>query len=206
MLAYSWYKRAFTLVEMLIVIVIIGILAAALIPRFSQARERANDTARKAHLQQVAAVLVAYQIDRGVYPETAWPLSAIEDDLVRAGLSSVPNDPVSSREFTAIEYDSACNVSPAWEYLYTPIRVRGVNNAGFALAAGTQTEGWSNWIFDENDSVWYTSAWCITTTTESTDISYCDTNFSLVASAWLVDLSACEYFANGDYLRYIYTQ
>lgn len=69
---------------MLIVIVIIGILASALIPRLSQARERANDTARKAHLQQVAAVLVAYQIDKGRYPSTAGALEEIEDELIAA--------------------------------------------------------------------------------------------------------------------------
>jgi type II secretory pathway pseudopilin PulG len=53
---------------MLIVIVIIGILAAALIPRLLNARGRANDTARKADLQQTATVLVAYQIDHSAFP------------------------------------------------------------------------------------------------------------------------------------------
>ncbi|MEI7919666.1 MAG: prepilin-type N-terminal cleavage/methylation domain-containing protein [bacterium] len=57
-------KKAFTLIEMLIVIVIIGILAAAIFPKLSNARGRANDVARKAGLSQVAAALVAYQIDK----------------------------------------------------------------------------------------------------------------------------------------------
>ena len=56
---------------MLIVIVIIGILAAALIPRLASARGRANDVARKADLSQVAGALVSYQIDRGTFPATA---------------------------------------------------------------------------------------------------------------------------------------
>ena len=53
---------------MLIVIVIIGILAAALIPRLASARGRANDVARKADLAQVGAALVAYQIDNSSLP------------------------------------------------------------------------------------------------------------------------------------------
>ena len=114
---------------MLIVIVIIGILASALIPRISQVRERAKDTARKAHLQQVAAVLVAYQIDKGSYPTTPGPLSDIEEELLDAGLSSVPTDPDTNRVFAGLDDGGDCNESPAGQYLYTPIERRGVPNA-----------------------------------------------------------------------------
>lgn len=56
-------KKAFTLIEMLIVIVIIGILAAALIPRLVSVQGRARDTKRKADLQQIGTALAIYKLD-----------------------------------------------------------------------------------------------------------------------------------------------
>ncbi len=52
--------KAFTLIELLIVIVIIGILAVALIPRLTGSQATARDTAKKATLQQVATIISAY--------------------------------------------------------------------------------------------------------------------------------------------------
>jgi prepilin-type N-terminal cleavage/methylation domain-containing protein len=60
-------KKAFTLVEMLIVIVIIGILAAALLPRLSGVQSRARDVARVSDLGQLSTALATYQLDNGFY-------------------------------------------------------------------------------------------------------------------------------------------
>lgn len=63
-------RRAFTLIELLIVITIIGILAVALIPKIANAPSRARDTQRKTDLSQVAIALEGYFQDYGSYPST----------------------------------------------------------------------------------------------------------------------------------------
>jgi len=54
---------------MLIVIVIIGILVAALVPRFSGAQSKARDIARKSNLAQISTALAVYANDNGIYPQ-----------------------------------------------------------------------------------------------------------------------------------------
>ena len=68
MLNYPQYRKSFTLIEMLIVIVIIGILAAALVPRLNQMQARARNSARRATLSQIRTGIYAYTVNVGSYP------------------------------------------------------------------------------------------------------------------------------------------
>ncbi len=56
-------RRAFTLIELLIVVVIIGILAAIAIPKFANTKDRANTAAMKSDLKNLASAMEAYFTD-----------------------------------------------------------------------------------------------------------------------------------------------
>ena len=60
--------KTFTLIEMLIVIVIIGILAAALVPRLTSLQSRARNSQRRVDVSQIATALRIHAFDYGGYP------------------------------------------------------------------------------------------------------------------------------------------
>jgi prepilin-type N-terminal cleavage/methylation domain-containing protein len=61
--------RGFTLIELLIVVVIIGILASIAIPKFANTKDRANQTAMKSDLRNLATAMEAYFNDNNsTYP------------------------------------------------------------------------------------------------------------------------------------------
>ena len=61
-------RSAFTLIELLIVIAIIGILAAIAVPQFQNARVRAQVAQVKAELRTLALACQSYHIDKGMFP------------------------------------------------------------------------------------------------------------------------------------------
>lgn len=63
-------RRAFTLVEMLLVVTIIGILAALVIPRIVGRTAQARTTAVFADFSSIKTALDAFEVDNGYYPKT----------------------------------------------------------------------------------------------------------------------------------------
>ena len=65
------FRRAFTLVELMLVVMIIGILAALVIPKISGQGERARVTAAHADIHGgIKTALDSFEVDNGFYPKS----------------------------------------------------------------------------------------------------------------------------------------
>lgn len=64
-------SKAFTLIELLIVIAVIGILVAVILPNLIGMRERAQDTKKKNDLMQIKNALRMYYNDYNAYPRSS---------------------------------------------------------------------------------------------------------------------------------------
>ena len=90
-------SKGFTLVELLVVVAIIGILAAVAVGNYRQSIIRAKEAVLKANLFEMRSQINIYFADKGRYPAD---LQALVDESY---LSKMPIDPITEADDTWIE-------------------------------------------------------------------------------------------------------
>ena len=72
--------RGFTLIELMVVIVILGILAGLIIPRIMGRPEEAKRLKANLQIESLETALKLYKLDNGMYPDTEQGLQALVEE------------------------------------------------------------------------------------------------------------------------------
>ncbi|MGE4553004.1 MAG: type II secretion system major pseudopilin GspG [Desulfovibrionaceae bacterium] len=75
-----WAQRAsegFTLIELMVVIVILGVLAGLIVPQFMDEPQKARVVKAKMQIESISTAVKKFYIDNGFYPSTEQGLDAL---------------------------------------------------------------------------------------------------------------------------------
>jgi len=82
-------RQGFTLIEIMVVIVIMGIMAALVVPRVMGSTDQARTAAAKADIQSIMTALKLYKLDNIRYPSQQQGLDALVN---KPSVAPIPNN------------------------------------------------------------------------------------------------------------------
>jgi general secretion pathway protein G len=86
---YKSMQRGFTLIEIMVVVVIIGLLAGIIVPSVMDSLDEANTKKARADFKSLQTALKLYRIDNFTYPSTEQGLEAL---VVRPTIAPQPRN------------------------------------------------------------------------------------------------------------------
>ncbi len=148
-------KRAFSLIELLVVVAIMGILAAIVFPNMSGSRAKARDAQRVSDLAQIQFAIALYYDRCGVFPAGGELLSLTQNNYgacpsgVTFGtfISAIPTPPTGTTQ-TVYDYATmGANGAPTGYVLHAKLEapnaavLKGlpILPVGYVAASGTFT-------------------------------------------------------------------
>jgi general secretion pathway protein G len=136
--------RGFTLVEILIVVIILGILAAIVIPQFTNASNDARNNSIASTLQTVRSQIELFKIQHGDTPPAGlWSVMLAKSTTTETGptagsgtnfgpyLQQAPTNPANGQ--TAVGTTFATNVGWAYNVVGSTYTISAVNTSGTVL-------------------------------------------------------------------------
>lgn len=85
---HGYWQKGFTLIEIMVVVVILGILAAIVVPRLLDEPEKARRTSAATQIRSFEEALSLFKLDNGFYPSTEQGLRAL---VQKPSTGRIPN-------------------------------------------------------------------------------------------------------------------
>jgi prepilin-type N-terminal cleavage/methylation domain-containing protein len=144
MISFKKNNRGFTIVELLIVIVVIGILAALVIVTYNGIQQKARDTERKTDIKALQGHMEAYWADNAKYPTLAQANDASAGGFRQTNFKGL--DPASFADPKNTASQVLCGAATASCYGYLPTPAGCDNGAGgdctnYSLTANLESGG-----------------------------------------------------------------